>query len=35
MVKKETQTKDYPFVCTKCDENLYYFETTPVRNLKK
>ena len=33
MVKKETKLKDYPFVCTKCDENLFYFETLPVRKM--
>lgn len=36
MVKRETEkTIDYPFYCPGCDENMYRFETIPLRQLKR
>jgi hypothetical protein len=37
-VKKETHKglrKEYPFVCLNCYENMYRFETIPIRKFKK
>lgn len=33
-VRKETQIKQYPFYCPKCDENLFRIETYTKKFLK-